>query len=583
MKRFVCTLAGLMLTLGIASQAKAQSAIELNGSDTLYNMTNYLLNTHPGECGGDDPANPSDDYIVYMGGGSSTGENAMKAGTQDVAPMSRSLKSSACDADPSYINTAEAYGHSLDAISIYRSGNSLADEDMQCQPDANCESIANDEKSSATNVLDVQDLNGIPGLQCPGCDGNGKYAFANDDGKDVLAVLYAGRHHDGTIDCASDVRYTLAGLPQVDAQGELEQSGGYENQPLDCENDCWENNFMKDSEPFVDCTDEKCNMIWHLWRRGDLSGTTDTFKGLLSIKTEFCNGDEGEDNDPIRRPVHDWEDIPGRKDLPMMVSKEDNECAPESTADVEEVTGVATLGLVLPVVVPPPFEHNTNECASGVFGWYNVPFQTRPTCEDGAGSVFGLCLLPEDANGVPGCINMAGNYSMFTPLDSDTRSTNMVQRDRNGVIVPDELGDDVMHAYYNINARTTISDYVTPCNHDNSTDQIACLAVASPCSIGYAGMGGTVSVPAAMDLEVNGVKPEVPQIRSFDYPLTRYLWLNSLVGFDAAEENQSDLAKCFGDRYYVDAAATASGFVTLDDNTPTAPDMAFVPVTDPCL
>ena len=552
MKKAICTVAGLLLTLSVAGQASAQAQIGLNGSDTLFNMTNYMLNTWPDECGGDDPADATDDYIVYLGGGSSTGENAMKAGTQDVAPMSRALKSSACEANPSYAATATATAHSLDAMAVYRSGNSIATGDNDCTGgnEQVCESVANE----TVGTIHVKDLNGVDNLQCPGCSGS-TYTFGN--WKDVLALAYGGKHKDGTIDCASDVRYSLAGLPSLPALG------GFEPTPLDCDNDCWENFFMKDDS--VGCTDEKCNVNWHIWRRGDLSGTTDTFLSLVGIKT-FCNGDEFSDDDPIRRPVSADEDIPGRTDMPLIVSPDSADCTANDGADAEVVEGEATLGWLLPIVVPPAFAgKNNNPCSKGKFDWYSVPFATRPTCDDGAPSIFGLCLLPLDASNQPGCVNLVDNFAMFTPLDSDTRATNMIQRNIEGDIVPDEAGNDEMYAYYNIHGRNTISDYVSVCNHDNSTDQIACLSVASPCSLGYAGMGASTAVPDVMTLQVNDVEPTEANIIAFDYPLTRYLWINSLVGFANAESNQADLAACYADEDKVAEAADYAGFIAIPD------------------
>ena len=560
MKKVICTVAGLLITLSAVGQSHAQTQIDLNGSDTLFNMTNYMLTNWAADCGGDDLTNATDDFIVYAGGGSSTGENAMIAGTQDVAPMSRALKPTACAADASYVDTATATAHSLDAMAVYRSANSIATGDDDCTGGTEqvCESVANE----TVGTIEVKELNGIDDLQCPGCSGS-TYAFSS--WKDVLALAYGGKHSDGTIDCASDVRYSLAGLPSLPA------TGGYEPTPLDCDNDCWENFFMKDDS--VDCTDEKCNVNWHIWRRGDLSGTTDTFLSLVGIKT-FCNGDEYSDDDPIRRPVSDREDIPGRTDMTMMVSPDAADCTADDGADAEAVEDEATLGWLLPIVVPPAFEgKNSNPCSKGKFDWYNVPFATRPTCDDGAPSIFGLCLLPLDASNQPGCVNMVDNFAMFTPLDSDTRATNMIQRDINGNIVPDEQGDDEMFAYYNIHGRQAISSYVSVCNHDNSTDQIACLSVASPCSLGYAGMGASVAVPDVMTMQVNDVEPTTANIITFDYPLTRYLWINSLVGFAAAESNQRDLAACYADAGKVSIAAAAAGFIEI----PTGPMSV-----DPC-
>src|SRR5262249_38133225 len=69
--------------------------------------------------------------------------------------------------------------------------------------------------------------------------------------------------------------------------------------------------------------------VKHAYRRGDSSGTTDTFLSLLNAPasgtTPFCNGAEKEDKAPIRRMC-------------------------DQTEQVCEADG--TLGLVLPIVVP---------------------------------------------------------------------------------------------------------------------------------------------------------------------------------------------------------------------------------------
>src|SRR4051812_37509319 len=72
--------AGLIILLsvgGVASNASAQ----LRGSDTLEGITKSLLTNAACNGGG----------LTYLGGGSGTGEDAMRAGTQNIAPMSRAL------------------------------------------------------------------------------------------------------------------------------------------------------------------------------------------------------------------------------------------------------------------------------------------------------------------------------------------------------------------------------------------------------------------------------------------------------------------------------------------------------------
>ena len=101
-----------------------------------------------------------------------------------------------------------------------------------------------------------------------GCDASGNYVFA--DWKDVLAVVYAGQNHTsarallGTtsktrnparINCASPVRKALA-----DNWGTL-----------------FNTNCAATGDPL------NCVKLKHAFRRGDLSGTTDTFVTLVGL------------------------------------------------------------------------------------------------------------------------------------------------------------------------------------------------------------------------------------------------------------------------------------------------------------
>jgi hypothetical protein len=168
---------------------------------------------------------------------------------------------------------------------------------------------------------------------------------------------------------------------------------------------------------------------------------------------------------------------------------------------------------------------------------------------------------------------------MFTPTGADTRASNMVQRNKLGVVVLDENGKEASYGYYNIHAAHVIPTYAVPtCNYENSSEQIACLSVASPCSVGFAGMGANNTVTASLDLELKGIRATAATVRNASYVMNRKLWLNSLVGFTAIPETkQSALGACFKDRAKVDEAAMATGFITLDDT-----HSGTVTVTDPC-
>lgn len=563
MKRVVITLAALMLMLGVGTYA---SGLDLQGSDTLKHMTDHLLTTYPTDCGGD----PNE--IVYVGGGSSAGWSAMRDGLQSIAPMSSRISGSKCTG---YEATAAHYAHSLDALSVYRTQNNFADADDQIctdETEVRCEGVANE---TAGIVLKVRDVNGTSGINCPGCvddDGDGVTDdYVITDWKDVLGLAYFGLHHGGTTrDCNSDARYALAGLPA------LTPTGGYEPLPLDCSEDCWENFFMQD--PSVGCTDEKCNVNWHIWRRGNASGTSETFAGFFGLKVgNFCNGpSEEDDNDPIRRPVHPQENIPGKLGMTFRYSTSAADC---TGINMQTTDAVRTLGWLLPVVVPPVYSgKNDDPCVQGVFSWRECSLRTNNICDTGENAIFGLCLVPLDAANEAGCVNNEANGGMFWDTVSDTRSANLIERNADGVVVLDETGNEVITAYYNIHALTPISTYVPNCNHDNSTDQIACLTAASPCSVGYAGMGADAQVPQTWQLEVNGIQSNKTNIRAGTYPMWRYLYLATLAGFSTVTGVEHELAECFRDRNYADTAAIAAGFITLDDNGAGQ----FVPEGDPC-
>ena len=277
-------------------------------------------------------------------------------------------------------------------------------------------------------TLLVEDLNGIPDLDCPGsnCDGD-SYTFS--DGSDLIRVVLAGMHHDdaddiGMQDCNSDVRWSI-----VD----------------------WWNNLFEDS-----CTDATCEQAQHLWRTPDDDAATATvleLLGLPAIDAEpFCNGDELEDNDPIRRPCADGEDV----------------CQPSGT-----------LGLVLPIV---PGPGSTEPCSLGVFKWKILPF-TRFVCPQGINPLFGLCLQPQDAQGNFGCLNPAFNTSFGTPGGVDGRVHNLWALNADGT-APIVDGKELVAAFDRIHTANTIAQGASVCLEPTASARIECLTEASPCSLG---------------------------------------------------------------------------------------------------
>ena len=93
------------LVVGVASAGTAQAQLNLRGSDTLDLVTTDVIAACTGAAGN----------IVYVGGGSGTGQAAMTAGTQHVAPMSSQLSGGACTTNSRQLLVG------LDGIAVRRS------------------------------------------------------------------------------------------------------------------------------------------------------------------------------------------------------------------------------------------------------------------------------------------------------------------------------------------------------------------------------------------------------------------------------------------------------------------------------
>ncbi|MDX2052642.1 MAG: hypothetical protein SFV15_09645, partial [Polyangiaceae bacterium] len=243
-----------------AGTASAGAAITLSGSDTLETMTKRILATCPASIG-------SVAGISYGGGGTTTGENAMKAGTQQVSPMSRALNpGNTCGPNQAKAENLEIAGDGLAILTSPAASN-------QCQG-----TVATGGLAKNTTVA---------------VDGGGSYTFTS--WRDVLRTLFAGLDNTkantlAARDCSSNVRKSLQ--------------------------KSWAKLFQ------ASCGATPCTELKHIWRRGDLSGTTDTFVSLVGLpnpvrvgpnvtQTPFCGGLDYEDNDPIRIPCDANDDVCG--------------------------------------------------------------------------------------------------------------------------------------------------------------------------------------------------------------------------------------------------------------------------------
>ena len=229
------------LSFYFGAGAVAHAATVIKGSDTLAEVTNDVI----GLCslGG---------TITYVGGGSGTGQAAMVAGTQQLAPMSRELNSPAC------VGSASQLLIGLDGISIITS-NQLFGDSVSQTPET--EDDCSDSINGGTSLS-------VPGcVAADGCTTAGTYTFT--DWKDVMAVLYGGQNHTSApqlisnarnparIDCASPVRQALVNN--------------------------WNSIFSDSTLDPQSCRADSCLRLKHAFRRGDQSGTTDTFVTLVGL------------------------------------------------------------------------------------------------------------------------------------------------------------------------------------------------------------------------------------------------------------------------------------------------------------
>ena len=292
MRKLFGTIAFLTVGAG-ALTASAAPAPGINGSDTLEELTTKLVTTN---CAGVPVSGiftSSAGALTYAGGGSGTGESAMlnSALGQVVAPMSRALTATACGTAH---NGAQGIVHSLDAIAV-------TVDSQESQTCGNGHAARTESGVTGTGTIptaSVATTSGNPPVYARIADTVSLAGGVSiTSWQQTLKLLYLGIAPDNSKDCNSAARNDLAANYSKFFQG--------------------------------GCTGTDCAEIKHAFRRGDTSGTTDTFLSLLSAPaittTPFCNGTEKDDLDPIRH----------------------------TCSQVEQVCEAdGKLGLVLPVVVP---------------------------------------------------------------------------------------------------------------------------------------------------------------------------------------------------------------------------------------
>ena len=419
-----------------AVPASADDDGVITGADTLEDFTNYLLDTAPQLFGQD----CGTALLDYTGPSSSSGDWAMTARQQHVAPMTRQSNSYVCQYNYSF---AEAGGVQVAmnplVVTISADNPQCDSSEGRCRHDAervctlNADCVTSNQDAGPCDFSPDLRHSGIltnisgctPELGCQGSD----YPIQGWD--DVVSLAWGGQHHNDAVDCNSPVRRAL--VERIDMLFESCQMGA-------------------------------CARISTLLRRGDVSGVTDTFLRLAGLPTmpnpphsgvcegvtfevacftdqdciaqgfagpcgaarpnPFCNGYVYEDNDPIRVPCDEADDTCSNYDsrdrthgLVQAVFVPN----PSVVATVYPITpcDFGQFRLAQPRLLNPGFcaQDRALGCLVDSQCGGNGPCVTE-RCPDGARAIGGLCFAPTAGNSFE-CVNSAENRS---PLQSQVGS-----------------------------------------------------------------------------------------------------------------------------------------------------------------
>ena len=557
------------------------SNLTLNGSDTLFEVTQNILTACPTAVA---------DGISYAGGGSGVGEGAMGLNTQEVSPMSRALKAGA------YCNvTIDRDGDGVKETNV-----TTTTEDLMVGLDG-IVLEANSVNACTTGLatggsFQVTDSSGNPVTSCPGCDSSGHYTIGSSI--DVLRLVYGGFHNDAghTFDCNSNVRKSLV-----------------KNWNLLFSGACATNN----------CT----GGLTHAWRRSDLSGTTDAFVSLVGFGSKrgigtlstapvnaarkpnpFCNSADAtaapgaacsstvpcantttqacDDNGLcVPQTFGGSSDFSDLDPIRTTCAAGEQVCNSVLSSDGSALTATSgTLGLVSVVLLP---DNKTNapattdiyptrNCSAGKFDLVSSG-NNHEKCPGGP-NFLGQCFQPFFAANASdthhfACLSKSNAHAFGSPSGLDGRAWNLPLKQDNagGLYNVDANGRESILSVFRVHTTTSASGATSPvCTAADDTTQIGCLVNADPCSIGYA---GRLADQAGLNQaeSVNGIFATDTNISNLVtggtpvYPLARRLFFASLVGFSTGNlrGGEAALASCYEDNNIVKTAITGNNFVAL--------------------
>ncbi|MGD0678685.1 MAG: hypothetical protein ABSC94_25025 [Polyangiaceae bacterium] len=265
-----------------------------------------------------------------------------------------------------------------------------------------------------------------------------------------------------------------------------------------------------------------------------------------------------------------------------------------------------SLGLLVPVITnsnignqPGAGQYATATCGGATF--VNAPsFKVTGqraavygACPNGDQPSAGVCSVPADITETPPNPNCLATGSTVNPpsiLSSQGLSgggpspSNVDQRVFNKFIwqntgtaaapswsyALDDSGRPMTGAYARIHTTQTMNNgSVGPgCAYQDSDSQLGCLVQASPCSLAYAGRDSTaIAGPAGLvtvqSLKIKGRPDAVACIQTFQYPYSRKLYLDSVVGFLNASAAEQALALCESQESLINQAVNAEAFAPL--------------------
>ncbi len=594
------TVAIVLAGAGAANLAAALdttgSNIALNGSDTLFDVTQSVMASCNTAF-----ADFSAQGITYLGGGSGVGAGQMWGNLQQVSPMSRPLKSSEyCSViSPASPNLAEALLVGIESVAI------AANQTSSCS-----DSVGGANGFGSASTMSV--LSGGTGAATGATYTFGDPAgalYRNQPSFDALAVLYFGLTHDGTYDCASDIRKSLVRN--------------------------WNNVFTRDC-PVGNAT---CSSgLTHAWRRSDLSGTTDA---LVSILNPPGKGIGTPSNVPVSaaRKSNPFCNSPDANTTPATVSfggsSDFSDADPVRTNCVAGKDGVCEgfkfgapsglfagdLGVVQVILVPDAATTQTSDLyplpPCGASCTFVTPIKGNQVplhpCPGGNTSVVGGgCLMPfagSPSSPDPRCVAGPATKCADQLGKPDGRRYNLVTvvpatqiRQAQRGTTPFQFALDannrlMIGSFYRIHSTTagagSVPDPATGqtglCRESNDTSQIGCLVDSDPCSVGYAGRDaakaypglGIPSIPTAEPLKalaIDGTPPFTPASVSPDpnlalenllqpagttpfYALARRLSVDTIYGFGNLKGGESELAQCYANNAIVGPAMASHGFV----------------------